>query len=195
MATKKKTSTRKPKALPAPAPAPTTLPFDVDPARVEETLKKLQDELLHWAKKGRYTKVRFKFRGKALLPDIPLAAVAAAQGLTFYWGGLLRALVFTLAGKSVLDVELVSDADGKVDAGKAALLDGEIDTALARFAEALEMDRDHAGAHLNTGVALKLRGDREGAKQAFEKARKAAGEGPLAAEAQRLLEGLEKRST
>lgn len=170
-----------------------TLPTEIHPARVEETLRALSRELVHWAKKGRYTKVRFKLRGKALLPDVPLAAVAAAQGLTFYWGGLLRALVVTMVGKSVLEVELVSDADGRVSQGKEALLAGDVDEALARFREALEMDRDHAAAHLNVGVARKLQGDLAGAREAFIRARAFAGESPLGAEAARLLEGLEKR--
>jgi hypothetical protein len=62
----------------------TTLPIDVQPGWVEESLKKVTETLRHWANTGRYTKVRFKFRGKPLLPDLPLAAVVAAEGLTFY---------------------------------------------------------------------------------------------------------------
>src|SRR5436190_1103619 len=46
-------------------------PFEIDPKRIEEGLSKLRGELVHWANKGRYTKVRFKFRGKQLLPDLP----------------------------------------------------------------------------------------------------------------------------
>src|SRR5687767_7255476 len=69
------------KALPAgdPVAKGRALPFEIDPRRMEESLKKLQGEMVHWANKGRYTKVRFKFRGKQLLPDLPLAAVVAAE--------------------------------------------------------------------------------------------------------------------
>src|SRR5687767_2331374 len=81
------------------------LGIEIDPRRIDETLNKFKSELVHWANKGRYTKVRFKFRGKQLLPDLPLAAVAAAEGLTFYWGGILRALIVNFAGKAVFDVE------------------------------------------------------------------------------------------
>jgi tetratricopeptide (TPR) repeat protein len=175
------------KALPAGEPvAGPTLPFEIDPKRVEESLGKLRDELVHWANKGRYTKVRFKFRGKQLLPDLPIAAVVAAEGLTFYWGGILRALVFTVAGGSLLQVELVNDADKRVQVGKEALLAGDLDDALAHFREALAMDRDNIGAHLNVGVALKLKGDRTGALAAFERAKALDPEGPLGAEAERL---------
>lgn len=184
------------KALPAGEPVDKgpILPFEIDPKRMEEGLKKLQGELVHWANKGRYTKVRFKFRGKQLLPDLPLAAVAAAQGVTFYWGGILRALIANVVGSSVLQVELVNDADKRVHAGKEALLSGDVDQALALFREALAMDRDNAGAHLNVGVALKLKGDREGALAAFEKAREKDPEGPTGAEAERLAAPLRPKS-
>ncbi|SEM63654.1 Tetratricopeptide repeat-containing protein [Stigmatella aurantiaca] len=177
-----------PKALPAGEPVDkgATFPLELDPKRIEEGLKKLQNEVAHWANKGRYTKVRFKFRGKQLLPDLPLAAVAAAEGLTFYWGGVLRLLIANVVGNSVLQVEFVNDADKRVQAGREALLSGDVEQALSLFREALVMDRDNAAAHLNVGVALKLKGDREAALVAFEKARKSDPEGPTGAEAERL---------
>ncbi|KFE71141.1 tetratricopeptide repeat protein [Hyalangium minutum] len=170
------------------------LPFEIDPKRVEESLKKLQGEMVHWANKGRYTKVRFKFRGKQLLPDLPLAAVVAAEGLTFYWGGILRMLVANVVGKSVLSVEFINDSEKKVQAGKEALLSGDVDQALTLFREALAMDRDNASAHLNVGVALKLKGDREGALAAFEKAKEKDPEGSVGAEAERLAAPLRPKS-
>jgi tetratricopeptide (TPR) repeat protein len=170
------------------------LPFEIDPKRIEEGLKKLQGEVVHWANKGRYTKVRFKFRGKQLLPDLPLAAVAAAEGLSFYWGGILRVLVANVVGKSVLQVELINDSEKRVQAGKEALLSGDVDQALALFREALAMDRDNAPAHLNVGVALKLKGDRDGALAAFEKAKEKDADGPTGAEAERLSASLRPKS-
>ena len=184
------------KALPAGEPVEkgNALPFEIDPKRVEEGLKKLQGELVHWANKGRYTKVRFKFRGKQLLPDLPIAAVVAAEGLSFYWGGILRVLIANVVGKSVFQVEFVNDADKRVQAGKEALLSGDMDQALTLFSEALEMDRDNAAAHLNIGVALKLKGDREGALAAFEKAKAQDPEGAVGAEAERLAAPLRPKS-
>ncbi|WP_224248574.1 tetratricopeptide repeat protein [Hyalangium gracile] len=184
------------KALPAGEPVDKgrALPFEIDPKRVEESLKKLQGEMVHWANKGRYTKVRFKFRGKQLLPDLPLAAVVAAEGLSFYWGGILRVLVANVVGKSVLQVEFINDSEKRVQAGKEALLSGDVDQALAHFREALSMDRDNAAAHLNVGVALKLKGDREGALASFEKAREKDPEGPVGTEAERLAAPLRPKS-
>ncbi len=186
---------RKQKALPAGEPVSVgrALPFEIDPRRIEESLGKLREEVRHWANKGRYTKVRFKFRGKQLLPDMPIAAVAAAEGLTFYWGGILRTLMLTMAGGTLLQVELVNDADKRVRAGKEALLSGDVDEALGLFREALAMDRDNAGAYLNVGVALKLKGDREGALSAFERAKALDPEGAVGAEAERLAGPLRPR--
>jgi tetratricopeptide (TPR) repeat protein len=167
-----------------------TLPIDLQPGRIEEALKKVTETLRHWANTGRYTKVRFKFRGKPLLPDLPLAAVVAAEGLTFYWTGILRALLVNVAGRSVLDVELVNDAEHHVQKGKEELLAGEVDRAIAEFRYAIAKQRDNASAHLNLGVALKLKGDKAGAKAALEKARALDPEGPMGKEAERVLQGL-----
>jgi len=168
--------------------APLTLPFEIDPRKVEESLAKLREQVVVWAKRGRYTKVRFKFRGKQLLPDVPLAAVAAVEGATFYWAGLLRMLVFNLAGQTVFDVELVNDSEKKLAKGKEALLSGDLDVALDYFRQALDMDAENPHVHLNLGIAHKLKGDHDAARAALEKA-KAFDEdgGPTAAEADRLL--------
>jgi tetratricopeptide (TPR) repeat protein len=163
------------------------LPIEIDPGKVDEALAKIKTELVNWANKGRYTRVRFKFRGKQLLPDIPLAAVMAAEGLTFYWGGILRALIFNLAGKAVFDVELINDSEKKVARGKEYLLSGDLDQALGCFQEALSMDRENANVHLNLGIALKLKGDYAGARESLERAKALNKDGPIEVEADRLL--------
>src|SRR5512132_1664962 len=165
-------------------------PIEIDPARIEATLAKVGEEVSHWAKKGRYTKVRFKFRGRQLLPDLPLAAVVAAEGLTFYWGGLLRALLMNLGANAVFGVELVNDSEKKIALGKERLLQGDVEAALALFDEAADMDRDNPRAHLNRGIARKLKGDRAGARAALERARVLDAQGPVGAEAERILTSL-----
>lgn len=179
-----------PRRAPPAAEAGSTLPVDVQPGAVDETLRKVTETLRQWANAGRYTKVRFKFRGKPLLPDLPLAAVVAAEGLTFYWTGILRALLVNVAGKSVLDVELVNDSEQHVQKGKEELLSGEVDRAVAEFRAALAKQHDNPRAHLNLGIALKLRGDRAAARSALEKARTLDADGPVGKEAERLLQGL-----
>ena len=167
-----------------------TLPIDVQPGAIDEALRKVTETLRQWANAGRYTKVRFKFRGKPLLPDLPLAAVVAAEGLTFYWTGILRALLVNVAGRSVLDVELVNDSEQHVQKGKEELLSGEVDRAISEFRTALAKQHDNPRAHLNLGIALKLKGDRAGARAALEKAKGFDADGPVGKEAERLLQGL-----
>lgn len=176
-----------PKALPASTGGGRVFPIEIDPKQVDETLGRIRGELSHWAKKGRYTKVRFKFRGKQLLPDLPLVAVMAAEGLTFYWGGILRALIFNIAGKAVFDVELVNDSEKRILAGREALLSGDADKALGLFREARDMDRDNPNVHLNLGIVLKLKGDLAAAREALEKARSLDALGPFGAEAEKIL--------
>jgi len=187
-----KTSSRRssPSAGPSSKEPSTTLPVDVQPGAIDEALRKVTDTLRQWAAAGRYTKVRFKFRGKPLLPDLPLAAVMAAEGLTFYWTGILRALLVNVAGRSVLDVELVKDSEHHVPKGKEELLSGEVDRAIAEFRAALAKQHDNPRAQLNLGIALKLKGDRAGARAALEKARSLDVDGPVGKEAERLLQGL-----
>jgi hypothetical protein len=132
---------------------PRVLPIEVEASSIEKTLSRVREELTHWVNKGRYTKVRFKLRGKPILPDIPVGAVLAAEAATFWWAGLLRALLVTLGTKAVLDVELVSEADRQVARGREALLAGDLERAMDAFGKALQMDRDCASAHLSLGTA------------------------------------------
>lgn len=197
-APKRKASSRSPRRASKPAPsgrrAPSepssTLPVDVQPGAIDEALRRVTDTLRQWANAGRYTKVRFKFRGKPLLPDLPLAAVVAAEGLTFYWTGILRALLVNVAGRSVLDVELVNDSEHHVQKGKEELLSGEVDRAISEFRIAIAKQHDNPRAHLNLGIALKLKGDRAGALAALERAKGFDPGGPVGKEAERLIQGL-----
>src|SRR5213075_2510344 len=122
--------------------------------------------------KGQHTRVRIKFRGKQIA-ELPIAVVAAAEVASFWWFGPLRVVIGHVVGKAVLDVEFVSNADHHVQSGRAFLADGELDKAVVEFDKALEMDRRHAGALLGKGIALKLRGDKQGARKLFEQAEEA----------------------
>jgi tetratricopeptide (TPR) repeat protein len=201
MATKKPVAPKRTKTPAKPRPPrrataevvpdePKTLPLEIDPRKIEASLNKLKAQVVVLAKKGRYTKVRFKFRGKQLLPDIPLAAVVAVEGATFYWAGVLRALVFTLAGRTVIDVELVNDSEKVLAQGKQSLLSGDLEEALASFRKAKEMDEENPSVHLNLGIALKLRGDVAAARAALEQALTLDPQGATASEAERLLKTL-----
>jgi tetratricopeptide (TPR) repeat protein len=178
----------RPRAAPAPKESDAgARTVNVEPGRIEEMLHKLRTEVGALANKGRYTRVRFKFRGKQLLPDLPLAAVIAAEGLTFYWTGILRTLLVNVAGKSVFSVELVNDSGRFVQTGKDELLAGEVDRAIEAFRTALRMERDNPRAHLHLGAALRLKGNQTEAREALARARELDPRGEVGREAGELL--------
>ena len=152
-------------------PEPITIEIDRQLERLDDALEKVRDEVAYWAKKGVYTRVRFKFRGKPLLPDIPVAAFMAAEAASFWWGGLLRALAMNLGGRALFDVELISDAQPHLARGQEHLLEGDIEEALEEFYKALAVDRNLASAHLQVGICHKIQGDKEKAERAFVQAR------------------------
>jgi Flp pilus assembly protein TadD len=94
----------------------------------------------------------------------------------------------------VLDVELVNDSERHVQKGKEELLSGEVDRAISEFRIALAKQHDNPRAHLNLGIAMKLKADRAGARAALEKAREFDPDGPVGKEAERLLQGLDGAS-
>jgi tetratricopeptide (TPR) repeat protein len=150
---------------------------------------KVSDQARDLMAKGQHTRVRIKFRGKQIA-ELPIAVVAAAEVASFWWFGPLRLVLGHVVGKAVLDVEFVSNADENVAKGRAFLADGELDKAIAEFDRALVMDRRCKGALLGKGIALKLRGDRAGARKWFEEAEDADPRGEAGREAKRHLDNL-----
>jgi tetratricopeptide (TPR) repeat protein len=150
---------------------------------------KVSEQARDLMSKGQHTRVRIKFRGRQIA-ELPIGVVAAAEVASFWWFGPLRVVLGHVVGKAVLDVEFVSNADQNVQAGRAFLADGELDKAIAEFDKALAMDRRHAGALLGKGIALKLRGDKAGARTCFEQAEEADPRGEPGREARRHLDNL-----
>ncbi len=150
---------------------------------------KISEQAKDLMSKGQHTRVRIKFRGKQVA-ELPIAVVAAAEVASFWWFGPLRLVLGHVVGKAVLDVEFVSNADHNVQDGRAFLADGELDKAIAEFDKALRMDRRHAGALLGKGIALKLRGDKTGARKSFEQAEEIDPRGEAGREARRHLDNL-----
>jgi tetratricopeptide (TPR) repeat protein len=150
---------------------------------------KISEQARDLMAKGQHTRVRIKFRGKQVA-ELPIAVVAAAEMATFWWFGPLRLVIGHVVGKAVLDVEFVSNADHHVAEGRGHLADGELEKATSEFDKALAMDRRHAGAHLGKGIALKLRGDKAGARAHFERAEEFEPRGEAGREARRHLDNL-----
>lgn len=152
---------------------PGRLPFDfkveIDPERIDESVRNLASQVREWVDQGRYTKVRLKYKGKALMPDIPLGVFVATEAVTFWYGGLLRALVVNLGVRTFIEVELVHDASEKVREGQEQMDHGEVDQAEALYREALKMKPEDPDALYHLGVLLRVTGRRDEAIGCFEK--------------------------
>ena len=132
--------------------------FEVDPDRIEESIRRLRDRLRASFTAGRYTKVRLSYRGKPLGPEIPLAVFLAGEGVAFWLTGPLAALLVNLGAKAVLDVEFIHQADELVREGLSLYLDGEVEAAEAKYREALERRDDDPSALYNLAVLLRVQG-------------------------------------
>jgi len=140
----------------------------LDPAELEATLRGLPERLRRLVDDGRYSKVRVKFRGKQLLPDLPLGGVLAGELLA----GLalpIGALLVNIGAGAFLDIELLHEADGMVAAGQVKLADGEVEEAEALYRGALKLRPDDANALFHLGVLLRVSGRRDEAAAHFER--------------------------
>lgn len=156
---------------------------------LDSAFAKISEQARDLMAKGQHTRVRVKFRGKQIA-EIPIAVVAAAEVASFWWFGPLRVVLGHVVGRAVLDVEFVSNADHHVAEGRRWLQEGEMEKALAEFDKALSIDRRHAGAHLGRGIALKLRGDKASAREAFREAEHCDPRSEAGREARRHLDNL-----
>ena len=176
-------------------------PFDsfrveIDPEKIEDTLQSIRDRVRDSFASGRYTKVRLSFRGKAILPDIPLAVFLATEGVAFWLITPLPALLVNLGAKAVLDVEFIHEADELVQEGLALYLDGELEDAETKYREALERRPDDPSALYNLGTLLRVSGRKDEALRILRQAAMGAEGHPdtvRAAEAVQKMENPTKR--
>ena len=87
--------------------------LEVDPERVDEAVRALSQRVRRLVDQGRYTKVRIKYKGRPLMPDIPMGVFVATEAVTFWYVGILKALVVNLGVRTFIDVEFVHDAHQK----------------------------------------------------------------------------------
>lgn len=130
--------------------------IEIDPDEIEQSIRDLSDKVRQFAADGRYTKVRIKFRGKTILPDVPLSAFIAVEAMTFWYGGLIRALAVNLGMKTFIEIELVHEGDELVAEGRGLYEDGETASAERKYREALEMRPNDPAANYHLGVLLRV---------------------------------------
>ena len=144
--------------------------LEIDPDRIDDTLERLRERLRDSFAAGRYTKVRLSYRGKPILPDIPLGVFLATEGVAFWLVSPLPALLVNLGAKAVLDVEFIHEADELVQEGLALYLDGEVEAAEQKYREALERREDDPSALYNLGTLLRVTGRKPEALRVLRKA-------------------------
>lgn len=152
------------------------LNVEVDPDAVQESIARLTAQVQKAASAGRYTKVRIKYRGKALGPDIPLSVFVAAEAVSFVYAGVLRALIVNLGVRAVLEVEFIHAADEDVAEGRSAWEAGEVEAAEAALMRALHKAPHHVEARYRLGVLLRVTGRRAEAMAHLEQVAQAEGE-------------------
>ena len=165
--------------------------WEIDPDRIDESIKQLRERLKKLVDQGRYTKVRFSYRGKPLLPDMPLAAIVAAEGLSLVLAGPLKFLLVNLGMKSFIEVEFIHEASERVREGQDLFAAGEVDSAEAKYREALGMKPDDTAALYHLGILLRVTGRREDAVEMLGRAAKDT-DHPDAAKAAEALERMKR---
>ncbi len=165
--------------------------IEIDPDKIDESVRTLTDRLTSLVEQGRHMKVRLKYKGRPLMKDIPLPLLAAAQVAGFWYAGLMQALVLNLGVKAFLEVEFIHEADGLVVEGQQRYAEGEVEAAEALYREALRMKPGDCAALYNLGVLLRVTGRRDEAIAVFQKAAAVSGH-PDAERAQEALDRLQR---
>ena len=180
------------KARPTIVPPPFQL--KIDPKKIDDTIEELRAYVGKWVRRGFADKVRIAYKGKALAPDIPVAYFLAAQAMTFWGTGILRALIMNLGAKSLLEVSLISSAEEHYARGMERYLAGDIDAARVAFESGIASDDYHAGSQLMLGIVSKVRGDWTQARKHFLVAEKLDPTGEHGAKAKEHLRQMSRRS-
>lgn len=143
--------------------------LEIDPDKVDESLRDLRERLRASFQEGRHTKVRISYKGKPIGPDIPLAIFLTGQGIAF-WFSAIPALLVNLGAKAVLDIAFIHEADELVQQGLSHWVDGEADEAEACYRRALDRRPDDPSALFNLGTLLRVTGRKEEAERHFRRA-------------------------
>lgn len=147
-----------------------TFKVDIDPDAIDDSLRELGSKVRSVYDQGRYTKVRLRYKGKQLGPDVPVALFLAGEVASFWWAGPLRALIVNFGVRTFIEVELVHEADNLVLEGVELYMDGEVEGAEDLYRRALRMRPDDTAALYNLAVVLRVTGRKDEAIEQLKKA-------------------------
>jgi tetratricopeptide (TPR) repeat protein len=169
--------------------------LEINTNRAEESIRQAVERVQYWYKQGIINKVRLKYKGKAILPDIPLSYFMLVQVATFFLTGVVRALAINLGAKVFFEVEMVNDAEEMLKKARDLYLDGELDEALRLLQEVIELDGRYSEAFLYMGIISKIKGDRAAASKYFLQAQKLDPHGKAGTEAAKNLKKMLPKSS
>ncbi len=169
--------------------------FEINTDRIEESVRQIVKRVSYWYRQGVIRKVRLKYKGKAILPDIPLSYFLLVQAATFFLAGIVRALAITVGARVFFEVEIVNDAEQQLKRAKELYLDGELDEAIETLEEVILLDEDCAEAYLYLGIIHKVKKDYDAASRYFLRAQKLEPAGKSGTEAVKNLKKLSPPQT
>ena len=169
--------------------------LEINTNRAEESIRQAVERVQYWYKQGIINKVRLKYKGKAILPDIPLSYFMLVQVATFFLTGVVRALAMNLGAKVFFEVEMVNDAEEMLKKARDLYLDGELDEALRLLEEVIQLDGRYSEAYLYMGIINKIKGDREAASKYFRHAQQLDPHGKAGTEASKNLKKMLPKSS
>lgn len=174
-------------ALPAPV---RKVKLEINTDKVEESIRQAVEKVQYWYRQGMIRKIRLKYKGEAILPDIPLSYFMLVQVATFFLAGVVRALAIGVGTRIFFEVEMVNDAEELFKKARDLYLDGELDEAIALLRDVISLDKKHAEAYLYLGIIYKIRKEAAEATRFFQQANKLDPSGRAGVEARKNLKKL-----
>lgn len=186
---RKKTTARKPAVVP-PDKELKRVTLEINTDRIEESIRQAVEKVQYWYKQGMIHKVRLKYKGKAILPDIPLSYFMLVQVATFFLSGVVRALAISLGTRIFFEVEMINDAEEMVKHAKQLYLEGDLDEAETLLEDVIQLDKNYAEAYLYLGIIARIRRETEKALRYLRLAKKLSPASKIGQEADRNLKKL-----
>lgn len=138
--------------------------IEVDPNDLEKTFKKLQDQAKRLAQDGMQSKVRIKYKGNQICPDIPLGVFVAAEFASVMYLGPLRSFIVNLGVKAFIEIEIIHEIKEKLQAGQDAFADGDIEKAEKIYRQLLEQVPQDPYVNYYLGIVLRAQGKKTEAR-------------------------------
>jgi tetratricopeptide (TPR) repeat protein len=146
--------------------------LEINTDKIEDSIRQVVEKVEYWYRQGMIRKIRLKYKGEAILPDIPLSYFMLAQVATFFLAGVVRALAISVGTRVFFEVEMVNDAEELFKKARDLYLDGDLDEAIALLNDVISLDRKHAEAYLYLGIIHKIRKESAEATKYFLQAQK-----------------------